>query len=213
MKKTLLILLTLLVGQSMNAYDGVAKLFTEEKGEIFNSLSLVARYDLLNNYGKDTKAEQLNGLQTSESHILKLTHDYMLIATSQGGRVEMKLLPKSKKDTVLAVIETVVTPYKDSRISFYDMNWNQLSTDKFITVPTIDDFINEKAPRQLVEELKSLVYFAMIELTFEDETLIAKCYLEDFFMGENFARYAPIVTNRVVYSIKKAKFKKEKPKH
>ncbi len=49
MKKTLLILVSLLVGQTMSAYDGVAKLFTEEKGEIFNSLSLVARYDLLNN--------------------------------------------------------------------------------------------------------------------------------------------------------------------
>lgn len=213
MKKTLLILVTLLVGQTMSAYDGVAKLFTEEKGEIFNTLSLVARYDLLNNYGKETKAEQVNGLQTSESHILKLSHDYMLIATSAGGRVEMKLLPKSKKDTVLAVIETVITPYKDSRISFYDMNWNQLPTEKFITVPTIDDFINAKASKQLAEELKSLVYFAMIELTFEDETLVATCNLEDFYLGENFSRYAPIVMDRVVYNIKKAKFKKEKPKN
>lgn len=191
-------------------YNGISKLFIEEKGEIFNSLSLATRYTLLNNYGKESKKDVVNDLETSETHLLKLNDDYMLIATSSARTVEMKMLPKSKKDTVVVVIETVAMPYKDSRITFYDTKWNPLATDEFITPPTIDDFIVPKAPQQLREELKSAVYFAMIEMKLEDDTLVAQCNLEDFFLGESFTRYSSIVTKKVVYDIKKAKFKKVK---
>ena len=60
-------------------YNGISKLFIEEKGEIFNSLSLATRYTLLNNYGKESKKDVVNDLETSETHLLKLNDDYMLI--------------------------------------------------------------------------------------------------------------------------------------
>ena len=75
-------------------YDGVSKLFLEEKGDIFNSISLSTRYELLNNYGKELIKDVVNDLETSETHLLKLTDDYMLISTSSARTVEMKMLPK-----------------------------------------------------------------------------------------------------------------------
>lgn len=201
-------------GQSLEIkepiYEGVSKLFLEEKGDIFNSLSLSTRYDLLNYYGKESKKDVINDLETSETHLLKLTDDYMLISTSSARTVEMKMLPKSSRDTVVVVIETVATPYKDSRITFYDTKWKQLETTTFFTPPTVDDFILPNASKQLREELKGAVYFAMIEMKLEDNTLVAQCNLEDFFLGESFTRYSSIVTKKVVYDIKKAKFKKAK---
>ena len=83
------------------AYDGVARLFTDESGELFNSLSLSARYELLNNFSKGETVEVVNNLRTTESRITQLTSDHMVVATSSARTVEMKLLPRAKGDTVL----------------------------------------------------------------------------------------------------------------
>ena len=45
-------------------YDGISKLFLEEKGDIFNSISLSTRYELLNNYGKELIKDVVNDLET-----------------------------------------------------------------------------------------------------------------------------------------------------
>ena len=206
----LLALIMLAAALAGNAYDGVGKLFVEENGDLFNSLSLSTRYELLNNYDRETKSEVTNNLHTSESRILDLSNDFMRIATSSGKTVEMKLLNKSARDTIIAVIETVDTrPYKDSRISFYDTKWNKLPTKKFITLPTIDDFFLPSATRQQREELKNAITFTMIEMKIEGNTLVATCNLSDFFMGESFKSYSSIVKGKIEYSINKASFKKK----
>ena len=108
------------------AYDGVSKFFVEENGDIFNSIAVSTRYELINNYGRDDKTELYNDLHTSETRVLVLNDQYMKIATSSAQTVELKLLHKSKRDTVIAVIETVATPYKDSRLTFYNTKWQQI---------------------------------------------------------------------------------------
>ena len=50
---------------------------------------------------------------------------------------------------------------------------------------------------------------AMIEMAFEGDNLVARCNLEDFFLGDDFKFYKPLVTNRIVYTVKKAKFKRQ----
>ena len=201
--------LMMLVALSGNAYDGVSKLFVEEKGDLFNTLTLATRYELLNNYGRADKSEVINDLRTNESRILNLDKDYMKIATSAGATVEIKLLYKSKTDTVVAVIETVATPYKDSRITFYDTKWQKLETSTFFDVPTIADFFLPSAPKAIREELVNWLDMTMIEMRFEGSTLVAQCNAQDFFMGEDFKRYKPYMTQKVVYTINKAKFKKK----
>lgn len=195
---------------SCHAYDGVARLFAKASGDVFNSLTYSARYQLLNNYTSGQSSEVLNNLQTTESRILQLSDDHMVVATSAGMTVELKLLPVSKRDTVIAVIETVKTPVKDSRISFYDMKWTQLDASRFIDPPSLNDFIVPRAGKAEREELSRLVNFAMIELHFEDVNLVAHCNLEDFFMGDDFKLFKPIVVDRVEYVYQKGKLKKKK---
>ena len=181
------------------AYDGVARLFTDESGELFNSLSLSARYELLNNFSKGETVEVVNNLRTTESRITQLTSDHMVVATSSARTVEMKLLPKAKGDTVLAVIETVATPVKDSRLTFYDMKWNPLEASKFIKMPEAADFFLPSVNKEKRDEMLSML----------NDNLVARCNLEDFFLGDNFKFYKPLVTNRIVYTVKKAKFKRQ----
>jgi len=210
MRKALLIVAAIMaMTLSAYAYDGVSKLFVEENGELFNSLSLSAKYELLNNYSRDDKTVVLNNLHTEESRILSLTDEHMTIATSSGKVVEMKMLHKSKRDTVIAVIETVMAPYRDSRISFYDAHWKNLKTEDFIKEPTLVDFISDKCPKNMRSELLGSISFAMIEMKFNGENLEATCGMDNFFLGQDYKRYQPYVIPKIVYSIKKAKFKKQ----
>ena len=209
MRKFLLIL-AFAIGITASAYDGVSKLFLEENSGLFAPLQLSMRYELLNNYGRADASEVLNSLRTTESRILKLENDYMVIATSAGRTVEMKLLPKSKKDTVIAVIETVATPYKDSRLAFYDTKWKRLDASQFIKkMPDIDDFIRTNAPKTLRDDLLSNMSFAMIEMTFQGNLMVATCNLKDFYLGQDFKKMEPYLTGRIVYGIDKSKFKKQ----
>lgn len=191
------------------AYDGVRKLFVEENGDIFNSINVPTRYELINNYGRADKSEIFNDLNTKETKILALEDEYMKIATSSAQTVELKLLHKSKRDTVIAVIETVSTPYKDSRLTFYDSKWQKLDASKFIKMPTIDDFFLPSMPNDLRKDLINSVMMTMIELRFEGETLVAECNINDFFMGEDFKTFRPYLTKNVVFTINKATFKKK----
>ena len=205
------VLITVIMALVFNAgaYDGVSKLFVEENGELFNSITMSTRYELINNYGRAEKTEIINNLRTDETRILVLNDEYMKIATSSAQTVELKLLHKSKRDTVIAVIETVATPYKDSRLTFYNTKWQKLDASKFIKMPTFDDFILPSMPKDKRNDLLNSLMITMIELRFEGETLVAQCNANDFFMGEDFKVFKPYLVNRVVYNIKNSSFKKK----
>lgn len=208
MKKLITIVIALVAVINAAAYDKMGQLFAEENGDLFSSLTLAAKYQLLNEYERADTTEVLNNLRTSETRILHLSPNHMLIKTSAGKTVEMKLLAKSKKDTIIAVIETVATPVKDSRVSFFSTGWKRLDSSKFFTPPTAADFILPRAPKQVRQELLDCISFAMIEMKFQGETLVATCNLSDFFMAGDFKSYSPWVTKQLVYNIDKAKIKK-----
>lgn len=205
------VLITVIMALAFNAgaYDGVSKLFVEENGDLFNSITVPTRYELINNFGRADKTELYNDLRTEETRILALTDEYMKIATSSAQTVELKLLHKSKRDTVIAVIETVAVPYKDSRLTFYDTKWNKLDASKFIKMPTFDDFILPSMPKDLRNNLVNSMMMTMIELRFEGETLVAQCNANDFFMGEDLKTFQPYLVKKVVYTINKSSFKKK----
>ena len=205
------VLITVIMALAFNAgaYDGVSKLFVEENGDLFNSITVPTRYELINNFGRADKTELYNDLRTEETRILALTDEYMKIATSSAQTVELKLLHKSKRDTVIAVIETVAVPYKDSRLTFYDTKWNKLDASKFIKMPTFDDFILPSMPKDLRNNLVNSMMMTMIELRFEGETLVAQCNANDFFMGEDLKTFQPYLVKKVVYTINKSWFKKK----
>ena len=51
---------------------------------------------------------------------------------SRDSNIQIALFP-AERDTVVAVIETVLTPVADSSVSFYDTSWNLLA----LTMPSL----------------------------------------------------------------------------
>lgn len=208
-KLTIIIIAVLALPLVASAQDAMRQLFASENAGVFRSLTLATRYELLNKYDRGDTAQVLNNLRTEETRILSLSPTHMLLKSSAGKTVEMKLLFKSKSDTVIAVIETVATPVKDSKISFYDTKWSKLDGSKFFAAPTAADFITSRAPRDVRDALLSGISFAMIEMKFKGETLVATCNLNDFFMAGDFKSFQPYVIRELVYTIDKAKIKRK----
>ena len=211
MKKlnVIIVVVMALAALDAGAYEGVSKYFVEENADIFNSIAVATRYELINNYDRVDQTEILNDLGTEESRVLVLEDEYMKIATSSAQTVELKLLHKSKRDTVIAVIETVATPYKDSRLTFYDSKWHELDASRFIKMPTFDDFILPSMPKKLRNDFVNSLMMTMIELRFEGDTLVAEFRANDFFMGDDFNTFQPYLAKKVVYIINKGTFKKK----
>ena len=83
-----------------------------------------------------------------------LTHDYLLLHTSELGYVEMKLLSKAP-DTLLCVNRTYYGPVADSEVRIYDASWS------FIAVVRRPDFAqffktSGETGKWQVEELDTL---------------------------------------------------------
>ena len=79
---------------------------------------------------------RLNG----KSRMTMLTDDFVYISYTKSTDVTMKLLPVNDSTCVLCMVTTVKASVDDSRIAFYDAQWQPLDASSFITEPIIDDF-------------------------------------------------------------------------
>ena len=131
------------------------------------------------------------------------------IHTSAARTVELRLM-QWKSDTIIAVIETVKTPVKDSRITFYNKHWYALKEIKPFKMPTMDDFILPTVKKNQRKELLQQIAFPLIELTFggpDFEQLTARHGLAEFLGREEWARLKPYLRPTLTYRIQNGKIK------
>ncbi|MDE6134730.1 MAG: DUF3256 family protein, partial [Muribaculaceae bacterium] len=83
------------------------------------------RLDMLDyfNYGKDTPSRNILG---GSSRITANNPSLLSVKVSDIASMDLAVIPL-KRDTVLAVIETVATPVPDSHITLYDSSWQALN--------------------------------------------------------------------------------------
>ena len=110
---------------------GIRDFLLSEPGVVFRTLPQAARAGLVANaeLGKSRTTEATNRMGNT-SKIDTLTTDYVAVQLSGSSSIALKMLNKSKADTVIAVIETVSTPARDSRITFYDTRHAQEQTQR-----------------------------------------------------------------------------------
>jgi len=186
----------------------IADLFASEPGKIFPLLTRTNRLDLVDYYLNDQKVSLQNNLGgTSQFEVMDSV--YLKLKTSGSKVVEMRMLT-NKRDTVVAVIETVLTPVPDSRITFWNAQWQRLRTDKHFEMPGIDKFIVKKMDRELRADLQDAIVFPLIQLTFKGDahdTLEATHGLEQFLAPSEFKRFADYLKPSLSYRITGVKIK------
>lgn len=218
MRKLAVILLAVVLGWAQwpaQAAEGarmsdpaVGRVLCSEPGRVFADLPANVRAEMLAYYiggrvvPKDTDLGEKAQLDT-------VTNDYLRITTSVCRSVQLRLLTKGGRDTVVAVVETVKTPVPDSRISFYDTRWRELSAKKVMDrVPQLSDFVRRGVNANRAAAVLADVDFPMITFDFEGPgfgTLAVRQRLKEFYSASDYKRLEPVLTDVVRYAVSGAK--------
>ena len=189
----------------------IADLFAIEPGSIFPLLTRTNRLDMVDYYNSGQMVDIPNNL-AGESRLLELDSTYLKVQTS-GSRVVEMLLRKAGKDTVITVIETVMTPVPDSRLTQWNVHWQRYTSDKLFAMPGIDDFIVKKMPQELRADLQAAMIFPLVRLTFagsKHDTIEATHGLEQFLTTNEYKRFASFLKPSLAYSFNGLKIKRAK---
>lgn len=186
----------------------IADLFALEPGTIFPLLTRTNRLDMVDYYNSGQMVAINNNL-TGESRLLELDSAYLKVQTS-GSRVVEMLMRKAGKDTVITVIETILTPVPDSRLTQWNVHWQRFTSDKLFTMPGIDDFIIGKMSPELRADLQNAMVFPLVQLTFKGEnrsTIEASHGLDRFLVPEEYKRFAAHLKPSISYRFDDLKIK------
>ena len=169
----------------------IADFFASEPGNIFPLLTRTNRLDMVD-YHKSGQTVAIANNLTGESRLLELDSTYIKVQTSDAKVVEM-LMRTAGKDTVITVIETVMTPVPDSRLTQWNVHWQRFTSDRLFAMPAIDDFFVKKMPQELRADLQDAMIFPLIRLSFTGEkhdTIEASHGLEQFLASNEYQRFA-----------------------
>lgn len=169
-------------------------------------LTSVNKADFLDFIDSKMEAKVKNKLD-GNSIMKELTEDYLFIQMSSSSSFEIKILPH-KKSQILAVVETVSAPVKNSYIKFYDADWNLLPTDEFFTFPTLSSFIIETIEKDLFRELVQMVDVGFFELNLCPESTVLEVRLTsiDYLNKEQIEKFSDSVVRCLEYSWDKKRF-------
>ena len=207
---TILVVLTALAPAAGSART-LADLFASEPGNIFPLLTSVNRLDMVDYYNSGQVVDIGNNL-LGTSRLLEMDSTYLKVQTSASRVVEMRMRQVGK-DTVLTVIETVMTPVPDSRLTQWNSHWQRYISDRLFSMPSIDDFIVGKMPRELRADLQDAMIFPLIQLTFKGEnhdTIEATHGLEQFLVPNEYKRFAQYLKSTINYRFNGLKIKPAK---
>lgn len=189
----------------------IADFFASEPGNIFPLLTRTNRLDMVDYHNSGQTVSIANNL-TGDSKLLELDNNYIKVQTSGAKTVEM-LMRTAGKDTVITVIETVMTPVPDSRLTQWNVHWQRFTSDKLFAMPGIDDFFVKKMPKELRADLQDAMIFPLIRLTFKGENhdiIEATHGLEQFLAKEEYQRYSSYLKPSINYRFNGLKIKPAK---
>lgn len=205
-KKLIVILLSLVIGLGVEART-VRDFFASEPNNIFMLLPLTTRLDLLDYYDNDQIVQAKNNMGEG-TQLITVEDNYLHVRMSSSKTVQMLMVP-TKKDTLIAVIETFEVPIKDSKVSFFDSKWYPL-VNKHFKMPELGDFVRKGVDKKHSEQLLGEIPFALIDLTFEgkDHTkLVARHGLQKFLTKEEYAPLDKILVPSLTYDLNGVQWK------
>lgn len=179
--------LTMVSAQDMRA------IFLNAPDDIFPLLSGNDRADLVDYIEAGMTAKVTNRFDGT-SVLQELEADYLKLATTASSDVQLKLLP-FQGDTVICMVKTVRAEAADSRIRFYDKEWNLLDGELMFRFPSISEFFTSAA-NEYVD--KCDIYLVSLTLSAVDNTLVAEYTMPDYMSVEDSKKVKPLL-RKLVY--------------
>lgn len=167
--------------------------FLNAPDKIFPLLTGNDRADLVDFIEAGMTAKVSNRLDGT-SELRTLGHDYLMLATTASSTMQIKLLP-AKGDTLICVVKTVKAEAADSRICFYDKEWNMLNAGEMFSFPSISDFFASDADEYLDV---CDIYLVSLTLSATDNSLVAE-YTMPAYMNVDDAKMVKPLLHKLAY--------------
>ena len=137
--KKILLLISLLLPSLMQSQN-IKDVFINMPDSMCLLLTKNNRADFADFLESNMRAQVKNKFENM-SEMKTLTKDYLLLETTSASTLQMKLLPVNDSVNVICAVETYNGPASDSHISFYSTDWKSLPMRDFITLPSVDVFL------------------------------------------------------------------------
>lgn len=141
-----------------------ADFFISAPDEILPLLPQNTRLDMLDYFSSGLPTPSPNATR-GQARIMLNEPSKLQAVLSRDSNIQFALIPGGR-DTVVAVIETVLTPVADSSVSFYDTSWRPLE----IVMPSVEplDFVPAALKKEAAKAEMPDVAFGTVE--FNPET-------------------------------------------
>ncbi len=182
--------------------------FISEPNDIFIIVDKNTRLDLLDYYDGGRIVSTQNALG-DDTQLIDISNDYLSIQLSESSTVEMQLIYPSRNDTVIVVNQIIYTPVPDSKLMFFDKNWEKLNNKNFIKEPTIESFINiPSSSGKKEKDILEMIEFPLISYSINPQknTIVASNGLKEYLTTTEYNKIAPYLKNNIEFTLKGKKY-------
>ena len=128
-----------------------------------------ARLEMLE-YFKGGSEARVKNVFGGSSKVAVNTPEYVTVDVSDKTQITVAVVP-ARRDTMIAVIETVLTPVPDSRVTFYSTDWKELAQQPGEL--TVADFVDRAALKADPEaEMPEFPFYTLTYMP-DDNTFMA----------------------------------------
>lgn len=202
MKKLLFIIILLCGAVSQMRSQEMRTIFLEAPDSVLPLLSKSYRADMVDYVDAGMTARVTNSLDGS-STLEELAADYMRLAVTASSTMQLKLLPL-QGDTVICMVKSVKAEAADSRIYFYDKEWNLLDGRALFVYPSINDFFASATDAAIWSDACD-IYLVSLTLSAGDNTLVAEYTMPEYMNVDDAAKVKPLL-RKLVYRWNGARF-------
>lgn len=208
MKKFLLAAAFLaMISSEISWSSNIKNLFVQMPDSILPLLTVNDRMDFLD-YMESGMTPKANNKLGGESVLTLMTDDHLSVKVTDDSRFDLIMLEKKDGSSLLCVINTVMPQYADSRIRFFDENWNSIDGSGLLERPTLGDFMTKEALKS--DSLEVLFDQSLLRLSTAEyrDGFLVFCYTSLDYIGDDADRFRSFFRESLEYKWNGKRFKR-----
>ena len=182
-----------------------ATAFVDAPEEIFPSLETSTRMDMIDYYDCGHNRPSIDAFEDSAMVVRK---DSLCIEVEIGKKQLYQMSIPNKN--LIVFISTLSIPMQDSEIRFFDNNWEQLSSEKYITLPVLADWLTADGKKNRIE-VENMFSFIAAKYDFDvhEGVLTITNSMQEYFDKNTWELVSKWVKPAIKYKWNGRKFKKQ----
>jgi hypothetical protein len=199
MRKQLIgLLIFFFFGTAVVSAQKMSDIFVRIPDSLVQTLDKTSRTTLIDFWGDNDKKAVVQNSLGGMSELKDLGDNYVLLQTSEGNTVEIKLLPINEYYNILCLINTSCAPACDSRISFYTTEWKPLKNTYIQPITASGFYIPGNSD---CADLTSTIDMHPIKLSLnkDNSKLTAFYSIESYLNKEDFEKLKPCLKGELSF--------------